>query len=192
MREVLQEALQTALQGTLMGGGVGAVIGVVASLANHLLFEKEVPLQYCLQGKWKTFYNMEAVQDTKILDDIRTMHKYRHMYASAFDQACRIVQHLINVYIRFQNARAEGKDGLRYIAKFQHAAVRADACWRGLCYAIKDDGNRIDSEESTTAMMNIHFTLESLLSEMREQFRLQPQLDAAVAKSPLYTSTNVM
>ena len=177
------DVLHHGVKGSLGGGIVGFCIGAASCIINSFLFTKVTPLWYSHKGEKRLFRGFEIVADTKMEEDIRTLAIYRDCRPDAFDAACHLMQNVVDVYTAFKAARAKGKDGVRYIAKMHRSALRVDTLWRGLHYAVKDAKDQYGGEETLKAAMNIHFAIEGLLAEMREDFQLNEQIELPVSQA---------
>lgn len=168
--------LNGGLKGAMAGGITGLCVGAIVTIANTFLFVEKETLTYTLKGVKVSFHDMHTVEDKQIVDDLETLAVYKNCSLQRYNQGCRMTQKAVDIYNAFLKVRQAGHDGIREMAKFQETIKRADTLWRGLHYAVKDLGDKYGAEETLQAGINIQFSFDKILADMREEYRQNPQI----------------
>lgn len=166
-------ALKRGVPGAIAGSAAGFVLSVSIGVINSLFGAQKPTLSYMYKGKETLYENMKTVQDLNVEDDLEIIAVHRHHNPIAHDKAARLVQHIINLNLHFLQARAEGKDGLKELAKLICASKKSDTAFRELYYKVKTKNNEAMTEEVLQAIMNLHFSWQRLISYAQESFSVQ-------------------
>jgi hypothetical protein len=169
-------ALQRGVPGAIAGAAAGFVMSSAAFLVNQVFMTPEEDLTYLYKGRLMTYRRLDSLADMKVEDDLRVLVKFRYQNPTAFDAGARLVQHIIDANDLFYMERAKKRDGLKALARLQHAAKKADVCFRTLYFSVKDSGNSAGAEEVEVAMGRLHVSFENLSGAAREDFVLKDQL----------------
>ena len=176
VKEIAGRAAHKAIDGAMWGAGLGVCLGAATSVANSVLYTADPAVTYLYKGKQYTFRGMTPIKDLQLEQDVRTMSKYQDRAPAVYNKACRLLQHLVDIYSAFQIERAAGKDAVKLIAAFKQTAIRVDTYWRSFYYAVKDSRDAVGHEDTKKSAFNIHFSAVELLHSMRKEFEMNSQL----------------
>lgn len=161
------ELFSAGLRGTLPGAILGFVLAGGVAIANHLLFEKELPISYSVHGKTVPFNsNTELNKLYKFTDDLRVLQAFQHHHARAYSKACACTAKICSLYDQYKKALNGKKDTTQLIAAFQITSMNCDLRWRQLFQSIAD---KSEAKEAEDAAMNLHLNFEEVLGKMRDE-----------------------
>lgn len=176
VRQIAGKALHKGVDGALWGAALGLCLGAATSVANSVLYTADPPVTYTYKGRDYKFRGLAPLKDLKLEEDVRVMSLYRDRAPRTFNRACRLMQHLIDIYTAFQIERAAGSDGVKLIAAFKQTCIRVDTYWRSFHYAVKDSLDTVGEQDTKKAEFNIHFSIVELLHSMRKEFEMNQQI----------------
>jgi hypothetical protein len=175
-------ALQKGVPGALAGGLAGFVLSGAAFIVNQVFISPPDELKYLYKGRLLPYRRLDSIADLQVEDDLRVLARFRYQNPTAHDAGARLVQHIIDANDLFYMERAKKRDGLKALARLQHAAKKADVSFRTLYFAVKDAGDMAGAEEVQQAIGRLHVSFEQLSGAAREDFLLNDQLKGRPAK----------
>lgn len=181
MSEYAVLALQKGVPGAIAGGIAGFLLGAAACVVNMVYGTPPEQFTYMYKGKAKAYRRLDSLADMKVEEDLLTLSRFRYHNPEAFDTGARLVQHIIDANDSFYVERSKKRDGLKALARLQHAAKKADTRFRTLYFCVKDAGDTAGAEEAEAVIGALHVSFETLSGRARSEFMLNEQLQSKYA-----------
>ena len=181
----MQQLVQQLVSRGLKGAGAGFVLACVMEGVASFTSSETKPLVYKRKdGCQVPFRDLEALAEGGMVACVQTLAEHKDVAPKAFNEACRLMQYLVDVHAQFIKKRSNKEDGLREIARFERAAMRTDAAWRMFTNTLQNANDIAGHDRATDAAAELHKAFLSTLDSMRVEFSQQTQIDMPQVPSP--------
>lgn len=162
--------LKQVLDQGVLGAAAGFVLACGAQCITWYQGEPEQVVYKRKDGLVVAFRNLEALGGETLLLELRIMSQFKEQELKHYNEACRLMQYLVDVHQHFIDKRQLQQDGLKEIARFEKAAIRTDAAWRRFTTALQDSMQIEAHPRTCQAAEALHKAVSKTLGSMRTEF----------------------